>query len=354
MVNLVTRCDRVVSDPAGYLRSMPRLRRVSPREPGWTRRRVGRGFAYLDENGNRLPEEDVVRIKALAIPPAWTDVWICRVPNGHLQALGVDAAGRRQYLYHPYWRARQDELKFARVTRAARRLPAMRAAVLEDLADEEMTQDKACAAAVRLLDLGCFRIGSDAYTNGESFGLTTLERRHVRRVGDTLHFEFTGKSGIEHHIEVDDEPSRQAIETMRRRRNDSPRLLAYRQGHRWVELDAGTVNDYLRDRTGEDLTAKDFRTWHATVLAAAALAESDEPGDTLASRRRAIKAAVGEVAEFLGNTPTIARSSYIDPRVIDLYEDGVTIAAATRRRHRRPDARQAALERAVRRMLTTS
>jgi DNA topoisomerase I len=330
---------------------MPRLRRVSPKDIGWSRRRAGRGFLYLDENGNRLPEEDVARIKSLAIPPAWTEVWICRVPNGHLQAVGVDAAGRRQYLYHPDWRTRQDELKFERVTRASRRLPAMRAAVLEDLADEEMTCDKACAVAVRLLDLGCFRIGNDVYANGESFGLTTLERRHVRRIGDTLVFDFTGKSGIEHHIEVDDEPSRQAIDTMRRRRDGSDRLLAYKARRRWVDLDAATVNEYLRDRTGEELTAKDFRTWHATVLAAAALAESDEPGETRASRQRAIKSAVAEVAEFLGNSPTIARSSYIDPRVIDLYEDGVTISTAAGRRYRNVDTRQTALERAVRRML---
>lgn len=332
---------------------MPRLRRVSPTDIGWTRRRAGRGFVYLDENGRRLPDEDVERIKALAIPPAWTDVWICRRANGHLQATGVDDAGRRQYLYHPDWRARQDELKFTRVTKAARRLPAMRAAVLQDLAaDGEMTREKACAAAVRLLDLGCFRIGSDAYANGDSFGLTTLERRHVRRQGDVLVFEFTGKSGIEHEIEVDDKHSRQAIETMRRRRASSDRLLAFKDGTRWVDLDAGTVNTYLRDRTGEDLTAKDFRTWHATVLAAAALAETKEPGDSNASRRRAVKAMLAEVSDFLGNTPAIARSSYVDPRVIDLYEDGVTIAAATRRRHRDPDRRQAALESAVRRMLT--
>jgi DNA topoisomerase IB len=331
---------------------MPRLRRVSPKDVGWTRRRAGRGFVHLDENGNRLPEDDVERIRSLAIPPAWTDVWICRFANGHLQAVGTDAAGRRQYLYHPDWRVRQDELKFERVTRAARKLPAMRAAVLEDLADEEMTRDKACAVAVRLLDLGCFRIGNDVYANGESYGLTTLERRHVRRVNGTLHFEFTGKSGIEHHIEVDDEPSRQAIETMRRRRDSSERLLAFKDHRRWVELDSSTVNEYLRDRTGEEMTAKDFRTWHATVLAAAALAETDEPGDTLASRRRAVKAALAEVAEFLGNTPAIARSSYVDPRVIDHYEDGVTIAAAIKRRTKDPDARQAALERAVRRLLS--
>lgn len=330
---------------------VPRLRRVSPREPGWTRRRAGRGFAYLDENGNRLPEEDVERVKSLVIPPAWKDVWICPRPNGHLQAVGLDAAGRRQYLYHPDWRVRQDELKFARVTRAARRLPEMRAAVLEDLCAEAMTRDKACAAAVRLLDLGCFRIGSDAYANGESFGLTTLERRHVRRVGTTLVFEFTGKSGIDHRIEVDDEPSRQAIETMRRRRSSSDRLLAFKDGSRWLDLDAASVNEYLRERTGEDLTAKDFRTWHATVLAAAALAESHEPGATKTSRKRAVKAAMEEVADFLGNTPTIARNSYVDPRVVDLYEDGVTIAAALRRAPEDTDARQAALERAVRRLL---
>lgn len=330
---------------------MPRLRRVSPNDVGWTRRRAGRGFVLLDERGNRLPPEDVARVRGLAIPPAWTDVWICRLPNGHLQATGVDAAGRRQYLYHPDWRARQDERKFARVTHAARRLPALRQAVLEDLAEEAMTRGKACAAAVRLLDLGYFRIGSDAYADNESFGLTTLERRHVRRTGGALVFEFTGKSGIEHRIEIEDEHSLRAIESMRRRRGGSDRLLAYREGRRWTDLDAGTVNDYLRDRMREAFTAKDFRTWHATVLAAAALAESDEPGDTKASRRRAIKAAIAEVSEYLGNTPTIARSSYIDPRVIDLYEAGVTIAAATRRRHRDPDARQAALERAVRRML---
>jgi DNA topoisomerase IB len=307
---------------------------------------------YLTPDGKRLTDAaHLAWIRGLAIPPAWTDVWICRLANGHLQAVGVDAAGRRQYLYHPDWRVRQDELKFERVTRASRRLPAMRAAVLEDLAVEEMTRDKACAAAVRLLDLGCFRIGNDVYANGESFGLTTLERRHVRRVGDTLVFDFTGKSGIEHHIEVDDAVSRQAIDTMRRRRGGSDRLLAYKERGRWVELDATTVNDYLRDRTGEELTANDFRTWHATVLAAAALAESDEPGETRASRQRAVKAAVTEVAEFLGNTPTIARSSYIDPRVIDLYEDGVTITTAANRRYRDPDARQVALERAVRRML---
>ena len=308
---------------------------------------------YVDEDGRRLAEEDVDRIRALAIPPAWTDVWICRVPNGHLQAVGVDAAGRRQYLYHPDWRVRQDELKFARVTHASRRLPALRAAVLEDLAADAMTPEKACAVAVRLIDIGCFRIGNDTYANGDSFGLTTLERRHVRRTGDTLVFEFTGKSGIEHRIEVDDPPSLVAVESMRRRRSGSERLLAYRNGRRWSDLDAGQVNDYLRDRMGEDFTAKDFRTWHATVLAAAALAESQEPGDTTRSRQRAIRSALAEVAESLGNSPAIARSSYVDPRVIDLYEDGVTIEAATRRRHRTPDARRDSLERAVRRMLTS-
>jgi DNA topoisomerase IB len=263
---------------------------------------------------------------------------------------GIDDAGRRQYLYHPDWRARQDELKFVRVTRAARRLPAMRAALLEDLADEEMPRDKACAAAVRLLDLGCFRIGSDAYANGDSFGLTTLERRPyvapVRRWSSSS----PASPGSSTTSRSTTSRAARAIESMRRRRGGTDRLLACKNDGHWTDLDAGTVNDHLRERTGEDLTAKDFRTWHATVLAAAALAESDEPGTSKASRRRAVKAALAEVADFLGNSPAIARSSYVDPRVFDLYEDGVTIAAAERRRHRDPEARQAALERAVRRL----
>jgi DNA topoisomerase IB len=331
---------------------MARLRTVSPNTKGWTRRRAGKGFVYLDAAGERLPAAEVERIRSLAIPPAWKDVWICPYANGHIQAVGTDDAGRRQYLYHPEWRIKRDQLKFDRVAAAARKLPRARREVLAHLGLDGMPLERASAAAVRLLDLGYFRIGSDAYadTNG-SFGLTTLERRHVRSRNGRLVFSFTGKSGIEHSIEIDDADVLAALERMRRRRGGGDRLLAYQRSRFWTALDATAVNMYLRELLGGDLTAKDFRTWHATVLAATALAMSDEPGDTKRSRQRAIKAAVAEVAEYLGNTPTIAKNSYIDPRVIDLYEDGTTIAAAARKQYHSPDERQAALERAVLRML---
>lgn len=330
-----------------------RLRTVSPNSRGWTRRRVGSGFTYLDADGVRLPPEDVERIKSLAIPPAWQDVWISPYANGHIQAVGTDAAGRRQYLYHPQWRLKRDQMKFDRVLEVARQLPAARAAILEHIALDGMPVERAAATAVRLLDLGYFRIGSDAYADANgSFGLTTLEKRHVRRRNGRLVFRFTGKSGIEHEVEIDDSLAVSAVETMRRRRGGGDRLLAYRATRAWSPLDAATVNGYLRETTGAEMTAKDFRTWHATVLAAAALAVSDEPGETKASRRRAIRSAVDEVASYLGNTPTIAKNSYIDPRVLDLYEDGVTIPArVVTRDYDSADDRQHAIERAVARLL---
>lgn len=331
---------------------MTRLRHVNPRMPGWTRRRAGRGFSYLDENGDRLSGQDVERIKALAIPPAWTQVWICPVANGHIQAIGTDDAGRRQYLYHPAWRVQRDQLKFDRVRSAGLRLARGREQMIADLAVEGMPLTRAAAAATRLLDLGYFRIGSDAYADANgSFGLTTLERRHVRRRGRDLIFTFAGKSGIEHSITISDPPVIDALNLMRRRRGGSPRLLAYKAKSRWADLDAPAVNAYISEIVCEDLTAKDFRTWHATVLAAVALAESEEPGESKASQRRAIKAAIEEVAAYLGNTPAIAKKSYIDPRVIDQYEDGVTIAATLSRSYRTPRRRRAAIERAVAKLI---
>jgi DNA topoisomerase I len=332
---------------------MVRLRTVSPGSKGWTRRRVGKGFTYLDEAGAKLAPEQVARIKSLVIPPAWENVWICPVPNGHIQAVGIDAAGRKQYLYHPQWRIQRDAAKFDRVLQVGSQLTRTRAAVLEHIALDGMPLERAAATAVRLLDLGYFRIGSDAYADDNgSFGLTTLERRHVKRVKGRLVFCFTGKSGVEHCIEIDDPLSVAAVETMRRRRGSDARLLAYKDASRWSALDAARVNEYLRTSTGGEMTAKDFRTWHATVLAAASLAASSEPGDTKTSRKRAIRNAMVEVSEYLGNTPAIAKSSYVDPRIIDLYEGGTTIAAAVRRPYTSPEERQAALERAVLKMLT--
>ena len=330
-----------------------RLRRTSREQPGWTRRRAGSGFVYLDQHGRRLADDDVRRVKDLVIPPAWRDVWITPYANGHLQAVGTDDAGRLQYLYHPDWRTRRDAEKFERMLLFGKGLVKAREMVLADLGREGMPLERACAAAVRLLDLGYFRIGNDVYadTHG-SFGLTTLERRHVKRHQDRLVFVFTGKSGVDHRIEIDDATVIEAVEIMRRRRSkDHPGLLAYQDGRSWRTVIPDLVNSYVRETTGLEATAKDFRTWHATVLAAAALAQSTEPGQSKASRKRAVAGAMREVSEFLGNTPTLARSSYVDPRVIEAYERGATIRGTTRRRHATPDERQAALERATLRLI---
>jgi len=330
---------------------MVRLRRSSPEQRGWTRRRAGKGFVYLDHEGKRLPAEDAQRVKELVIPPAWRNVWVCPWPNGHLQAVGTDDAGRRQYLYHPEWRTRRDGQKFEKMLSFGRALSKAREQVLLDLGAEGMSQERACAVAVRLLDLGYFRIGNDVYAEeNQSFGLTTLERRHVHREGNKLVFEFTGKSGIDHRIEIDDVGAVEALEVMRRRRGSDARLLAWKDGKRWRPVDSAQVNEYVGRTTRMEATAKDFRTWHATVIAAASLAEAGVPA-TKTARKRAVTAAMKEVSEFLGNTPALAKSAYVDPRVVDAYEEGKTIEAATKRRYKTADARQASLERAVLRLL---
>ncbi|GGH35082.1 DNA topoisomerase IB [Microbacterium album] len=340
---------------------MVRLRRTSPDQPGWTRRRAGRGFVYLDEHGDRLPPEDAERVRSLAVPPAWRDVWVCPHPNGHLQAVGTDAAGRRQYLYHPHWRTRRDAEKFDRVLGFGRALARARPRVEADLALDALTRDRACALAVRLLDLGCFRIGNDVYADAHgSFGLTTLRRDHVARRGDVLVFAFTGKSGVAHRIEIADAEVTRAVESLRRRRGEDAgeTLLAYRD-ERWHPVTPAIVNEYVRDVTGMDATAKDFRTWHATVLAAVSIAEGAEALERsgrggVTRRRRVVTDAMRDVAAFLGNTPTLARASYVDPRVVSAYEEGRTIRAAVRRRYRSDRERQDALERATRRLIQST
>ncbi len=334
--------------------SRVRLRTVSPASAGYTRRRSGKGFVYLDGSGARVAPDDVERIKALVIPPAWTDLWICRYPNGHIQAVGTDARGRRQYLYHPEWRSQRDLAKHDRVLAVARRLPAAREQVADDLDAEGMPLQRALATAFRLLDLGYFRIGSDTYTseNG-SYGLTTLERRHVHRHGNRLSFEFVAKSGVAQHIEIADPQVLRSVETMRRRRGGDEILLAYKGPRAWAHIDAADVNAYLKDLLGDEMTAKDFRTWHGTVHAAAALAV--QPATTSATgRKKAVAAAMREVADHLGNTPTVARASYVDARVIDLFEGGRTISATLARLEKWPPdhpERQTRLERAVLRLL---
>jgi DNA topoisomerase IB len=322
---------------------MPRLRRVSPNSPGWRRRRAGRGFRYSDEQGRPLPAEQVERLRALAIPPAWRQVWICPLGNGHLQAVGTDAAGRRQYLYHPAWRQRRDQLKYERVAASAALLPSVRSRVERDLRRRGMPVERVAALAIRLLDEGYFRIGNDVYADANgSFGLTTLLRRHVRRQGESVRFRFTGKSGVDHDVTISDPEVLQVVSALRRRSDDSGRLLAYRTPEGWTDLNSATVNGYLAPLFDTEFTAKDFRTWHATVLAAEALALSEEPGDTVASRKRAIRAAVKEVAGYLGNSPAVARASYIDSRVLDRYESGVTIDPGLARAHQGAQGRAAA------------
>jgi DNA topoisomerase IB len=292
------------------------------------RRRQGRGFVYLDEHGRRLGADDVLRCKALVIPPAWRDVWICPIANGHLQAVGTDDAGRRQYLYHPDWRAKRDRAKHDRVLDVGTRLPRARARVSDFLALDGMPRERALATAFRLLDLGLFRVGGEAYAdeNG-SYGLATLEKRHVHLDGDRVAFDYEAKSGQQHHVVVDDPAVRDAVTELLRRRGGGPQLLAYREGRRWRDVTSRDINEFVKEVVGGDVSAKDFRTWHATVVAAVALAETGDVARSTAARRRALRRAAERVSEQLGNTPTVARRSYMDPRIVDRFEAGETIAA---------------------------
>lgn len=297
--------------------------------PGWRRLRRGRGFSYVDEFGNRLDELDVVRVKDLVIPPAWTDVWICPMPNGHLQAVGTDAAGRRQYLYHPDWRVKRDLEKFEHMEQFAASLIRRRPQVRRDLGSEDLGRDQVVAAAVALLDLGMFRIGSDQYAedNG-SYGLTTLEKSHVRPDGAGIAFEYAAKSGQQVEVTVRDKRVVDVLTKLRARRSGPQRLMAYRDGSQWRDVTAAEVNEYIRERLDGDYTAKDFRTWRANVIAAWFLAEA--PAGSKTARTKSVTAAMREVSAHLGNTPAVARASYVDPRVVDLFTDGVVVPGSYR------------------------
>jgi DNA topoisomerase-1 len=308
---------------------MPRLRRVSCSAPGLSRRRRGKGFSYVDAAGRPVTDPATLeRISALTIPPAWEDVWICPVATGHIQATGVDAKGRRQYRYHDAWRLQRDLAKHDRILDFAERLPVARERMRADLQGTTLQRDRVLACAVRLIDLGFFRIGGEQYASeNHSYGLATLRKEHVRvtREGELV-FDYLGKSGKQWHKQLA-EPEVAAVVASLKRRRGGPQdeLLAYRRGTQWVDVKSGDINDYLRSCTGGDDTAKDFRTWSATVLAAVGLAVSTH-ADSPTARKRAVTRVVKEVAEQLGNTPAVCRASYIDPRVIDLYADGITIA----------------------------
>jgi DNA topoisomerase IB len=312
-----------------------RLRRSKLTRPGLSRRRSGKGFAYFGTDGARVTDRETLeRVKGLVIPPAWEQVWIAPDPRGHIQATGVDAAGRKQYLYHPDWRVARDAEKFDRVLAASGRLPAVRRRLRTDLTTGRgMSRERVLAAVVSLLDLGMFRVGGNEYAAREedpSFGLSTLRPEHLSTRGGCVLLSFPGKSGVEHSGTVDDGEVCAVLTALKRRRRGEQRLFAYWDGpaRRWREVDAAAVNDYLREISGGEMTAKDFRTWHGTVTAAAALAEAG-PQPTAAKRKKVVARAMREVADRLGNTPAVARSAYVDPRVIERFEAGETITRDT-------------------------
>jgi DNA topoisomerase-1 len=298
------------------------LHYVHDDDPGFGRRRAGKGFVYLDTHGRKIADRaKVERIQALAIPPAWTDVWICPSPHGHLQATGRDAKGRKQYRYHPGWRAMQEEMKFDRLIAFGEALPAIRRRIADDLGVPGLPREKVVATVVHLLETSLIRVGNEEYARANgSFGLTTLRDPHVHVHGSHIAFTFPGKSGQRHTVTVDDARTARIV----RRCRDLPgqRLFQYvdEQGNQH-KIESGDVNDYLRETTDEDFTAKDFRTWIGTLLAATALSALDEPRSDADGRRQAA-AAIEVVARQLGNTPTVARASYVHPDVVDLYVEG--------------------------------
>jgi DNA topoisomerase IB len=298
--------------------------------PGIRRRKVGRGFVYVDPSGTRVTDPAVLeRIRSLVIPPAWTDVWICVDPRGHIQATGVDARGRRQYRYHDVWRERRDREKFDHMLEFARALPKLRHAARVHLAEEELTRERVLACAARLLDLGFFRIGTEGYAEeNQTYGLATMHKHHVRlEPPSTVNFDYTAKGSKRRLHSVVDPEVYDVVEALKRRRGGKPELLAWRRGRDWVDVRSADINAYVKEVTGGDFSAKDFRTWNATVLAAVALAVSTG-ATSPTGRKRAVARAMKEVAHYLGNTPAVCRSSYVDPRIVDRYLAGATIAHA--------------------------
>ncbi|UKA63060.1 DNA topoisomerase IB [Arthrobacter sp. FW306-04-A] len=297
---------------------MPRLRRSHPGTPGISRRRSGRGFSYHRPDGSLVIGGERTRLETLAIPPAWADVWICPFENGHIQAMGVDDAGRSQYIYHPEWRARQDAEKFLRAVRLGAALPKARRLASRHLRESPSEKTRTLAAAVRLMDLGALRVGSEGYMrrNG-SYGLTTLRCKHVHVAGDKVSLHFPGKSGQAWDSTIHDPVLARFLKPLADRPGKQP-LLAFKEGDGWASLDAAMVNEYLRHITDGDYTAKDFRTWKGTAAAGMALAG---PAGKLPARQRVLEA-IKQTAELLGNTPTVARAAYVDPRVVEGFLAG--------------------------------
>jgi DNA topoisomerase I len=308
--------------------AVPGLARSDPHGPGITRERIGGGFRYRDPSGAEVTSPETLhRIGALGIPPAWEDVWISPEPLGHIQATGVDSRGRTQYRYHQVWREQRDAQKFEHMLRFADALPALRAAAVTDLGRRHLGRDRVTAAAVRLIDLGLFRIGGEKYAElDHHYGATTLQKHDVTVTRDGVAFDYIAKEGKRRTITVTDHAVRSVVRALVASDSTSDSLFSFQDGDTWRPLRSHEVSSYIATRAGGHFTAKEFRTWNATVLMALLLANAD-PAPTARNRKSAITAAVRGVADWLGDTAAVARSSYIDPRVISRYSsDGQLVA----------------------------
>jgi DNA topoisomerase I len=318
---------RTLSEDPRQCAAEARLRYVSCDDPGFRRRRKGSGFAFYDTNKKVIRAADVLkRIRSLAIPPAWEDVWICIYPNGHLQATGIDSRGRRQYKYHEAWRAIRDEAKYERLASFARILPRIRARLDKDLRLSGLPKQKVVAAVIKLLETSLIRVGNEQYAKANnSFGLTTMRNRHVKFNGASALFKFRGKSGKEHEVKVTD----RRLATIVRKCQDLPgqQLFEYvSEESENVAIGSEDVNEYLQSVSGQPFTAKDFRTWAGTVLASIALSEMQRVDNKTVAKKNVVTA-VEAVAKMLGNTAAICRKCYVHPAVITRYLDG-TLAAS--------------------------
>jgi DNA topoisomerase IB len=336
---------------------MPRLRRADCTGPGIRRIRHGRGFRFSEEDGTKVTDPDALeRIAALAIPPAWTEVWICSDPRGHIQATGLDGAGRKQYLYHQDWREHRDREKFEHMLEFAAKLPAMRAQLDQDLALRGLQERRVLACVAKLLDLGFFRIGSERYAEqNESYGLATMRRSHVEVGAGRVIFDFPAKSAKRQRQEIADPSVLPTIRALKRRRGGGQELFAYLEDGAWKDVVSEQINEYVKELTEDHFTAKDFRTWNATVLAAVGVAVNSNGAVTKTARKKVATEAVKQVAEYLNNTPAVCRSAYIDPRVFDRFDSGETIRSALKRIERGSEPGQfpdrEAIERAVIKLL---
>jgi DNA topoisomerase-1 len=308
-------------DRSSSAAAVPGLTRSDPHAPGIVREPGTKGFRYRDASGTQVTATATLeRIRALSIPPAWKDVWISPDSLGHIQATGVDSRGRTQYRYHQVWREQREAQKFTHMLRFARALPELRTATAKDLGHAQLDHDRVAAAAVRLIDLGLFRIGGEKYAElDHHYGATTLQKRDVTLTRNGVTFDYIAKEGKRRTISINDDAVSLVVRDLMRSGNSSGTLFCLESRGAWRPLRSHEVSTYIAVRAGGHFTAKEFRTWNATVLMALLLANSD-PAPTAASRKRAIMAGVREVADWLGDTPTVARSSYIDPGVISRYE----------------------------------